>query len=240
MSESASRRSGRRDRSAGIEANSASMPARVAGVHRRCAGNGWSFTRSTPGSVCGPGSFSYLDLSAIVELAIREPESAALRRYLRGRRPLVSSALAHGSRARPPAVRSRGHRAWSRCPRSNRSCAVERPRAGRCRQAPPRRSPVVRRHPCGYRAGTGKRLGASRDLRRQDGGCGPGAGVHRVCAGLTQPRGFPGSAGGSTPSARQRLGRHPQRVLLDRSEDGAIRRGTRAAVSEGNSDKTEP
>ena len=37
---------------------------------------------------------TYLDSSAIVKLAIREPESAALRRYLRRRRPSVSSALA--------------------------------------------------------------------------------------------------------------------------------------------------
>jgi predicted nucleic acid-binding protein len=36
----------------------------------------------------------YLDSSAVVKLAVREPESAALRRYLRRRRPLVSSALA--------------------------------------------------------------------------------------------------------------------------------------------------
>lgn len=36
----------------------------------------------------------YLDSSAIVKLAVREPESLALRRYLRRRRPLVSSALA--------------------------------------------------------------------------------------------------------------------------------------------------
>jgi predicted nucleic acid-binding protein len=37
---------------------------------------------------------TYLDSSAIVKLAIREPESEALRRYLRRRRPLLSSALA--------------------------------------------------------------------------------------------------------------------------------------------------
>jgi predicted nucleic acid-binding protein len=37
---------------------------------------------------------TYLDSSAIVKLAIREPESTALRRYLRRRRPVVSSALA--------------------------------------------------------------------------------------------------------------------------------------------------
>ena len=37
---------------------------------------------------------TYLDSSAIVKLAIREPESEALRRHLRHRRPLVSSALA--------------------------------------------------------------------------------------------------------------------------------------------------
>ncbi len=35
----------------------------------------------------------YLDSSAIVKLAVREPESGALRRRLRRRRPWVSSAL---------------------------------------------------------------------------------------------------------------------------------------------------
>jgi uncharacterized protein len=37
---------------------------------------------------------TYLDSSALVKLAVSEPESAALRRYLARRRPLVSSALA--------------------------------------------------------------------------------------------------------------------------------------------------
>lgn len=37
---------------------------------------------------------TYVDSSALVKLAISEPETAALRRYLRRRRPLVSSALA--------------------------------------------------------------------------------------------------------------------------------------------------
>ena len=37
---------------------------------------------------------TYLDSSALVKLAVREPESQALRRYLRRRRTLVSSALA--------------------------------------------------------------------------------------------------------------------------------------------------
>lgn len=37
---------------------------------------------------------TYLDSSALVKLAIAEPGSAALRRHLRRRRPLVSSALA--------------------------------------------------------------------------------------------------------------------------------------------------
>ena len=37
---------------------------------------------------------SYIDSSAIVKLVVREPESAALSRYLRRKRPLVSSALA--------------------------------------------------------------------------------------------------------------------------------------------------
>jgi uncharacterized protein len=37
---------------------------------------------------------AYLDSSALVKLVIAEPESAALRQYVRRRRPLVSSALA--------------------------------------------------------------------------------------------------------------------------------------------------
>ncbi len=37
---------------------------------------------------------TYVDSSAIVKLAIKEPESDALRKYLRRRRPLISSALA--------------------------------------------------------------------------------------------------------------------------------------------------
>jgi predicted nucleic acid-binding protein len=37
---------------------------------------------------------TYLDSSAIVKLAVRETESVALRRYLRRRRPLVTSSLA--------------------------------------------------------------------------------------------------------------------------------------------------
>ncbi len=36
----------------------------------------------------------YLDSSAIVKLVVQEPESQALRAYLRRRRPIVSSALA--------------------------------------------------------------------------------------------------------------------------------------------------
>jgi predicted nucleic acid-binding protein len=37
---------------------------------------------------------TYLDSSAIVKLAVREPESVALRRYLQRRQPAISSALA--------------------------------------------------------------------------------------------------------------------------------------------------
>jgi uncharacterized protein len=37
---------------------------------------------------------TYVDSSAIVKIAVREPESMALRRYLRRRHPLVCSALA--------------------------------------------------------------------------------------------------------------------------------------------------
>jgi predicted nucleic acid-binding protein len=43
---------------------------------------------------------SYLDSSAIVKLVMAEPESAALRRYLRRRRPYVTSALARTEVAR--------------------------------------------------------------------------------------------------------------------------------------------
>lgn len=43
---------------------------------------------------------TYLDASAIVKLAVEEPESAALRRYLRRRQPCVSSALARTEVAR--------------------------------------------------------------------------------------------------------------------------------------------
>jgi len=43
---------------------------------------------------------TYLDSSAIVKLVVREPESAGLRRYLRRRRPLISSALARTEVAR--------------------------------------------------------------------------------------------------------------------------------------------
>ena len=42
----------------------------------------------------------YLDSSAIVKLAVQEKESAALRRYLRRRAPLVVSALARTEVAR--------------------------------------------------------------------------------------------------------------------------------------------
>lgn len=54
---------------------------------------------------------TYVDSSALVKLAVREPESAALRRYLGRHRTLVSSALARTEVARallplgPDAVR---------------------------------------------------------------------------------------------------------------------------------------
>jgi predicted nucleic acid-binding protein len=56
----------------------------------------------------------YLDSSAIVKLAVSEKESAALRRYLRGRVPLVVSALARTEVARAllalgPGAVQRGH-----------------------------------------------------------------------------------------------------------------------------------
>jgi uncharacterized protein len=43
---------------------------------------------------------TYLDSSAIVKLVVREPESTALRAYLRGCRTVVSSALARTEVAR--------------------------------------------------------------------------------------------------------------------------------------------
>ncbi len=57
---------------------------------------------------------TYLDSSAIVKLAIREPESTALRTYLRRRRPLISSWLARTEVIRAllplgPTAVDRGH-----------------------------------------------------------------------------------------------------------------------------------
>jgi predicted nucleic acid-binding protein len=43
---------------------------------------------------------TYVDSSALVKLAIEEPQSAALRRYLQRRRPLVASALARTEMSR--------------------------------------------------------------------------------------------------------------------------------------------
>ena len=45
-------------------------------------------------------ALAYLDSSALVKLAVREPESAALVRFLRGKTELVSSALARTEVAR--------------------------------------------------------------------------------------------------------------------------------------------
>ena len=56
---------------------------------------------------------TYLDSSAIVKLIVREPETKALLRYLRRRRPLVSSALARAEVAR--AVLHLGAVATQRC-----------------------------------------------------------------------------------------------------------------------------
>jgi predicted nucleic acid-binding protein len=57
---------------------------------------------------------TYLDTSALVKLAVREPESEALRGYLRRHRPLISSALAGTEVARAllplgPKASRRGH-----------------------------------------------------------------------------------------------------------------------------------
>jgi hypothetical protein len=43
---------------------------------------------------------TYLDSSALVKLAVREPESTALRRHLRRKRPLITSALSRTEVAR--------------------------------------------------------------------------------------------------------------------------------------------
>lgn len=56
---------------------------------------------------------SYLDSSAIVKLVIAEPESGALRRYLRRRKPHITSALSGAEVARAllslgPAAQRRG------------------------------------------------------------------------------------------------------------------------------------
>ncbi len=62
---------------------------------------------------------TYLDSSAIVKLAIQEPESSALRRHLSRHQPLVSSALARTEVARAllpsgPAALARGEQVLRR------------------------------------------------------------------------------------------------------------------------------
>ena len=62
---------------------------------------------------------TYLDSSAIVKLAVEEPESVPLRRYLRRRRPFVSSVLARAEVARAllplgPVAVQRGHEVLAR------------------------------------------------------------------------------------------------------------------------------
>jgi hypothetical protein len=58
----------------------------------------------------------YLDSSALVKLAVREPESQALRRYLARRRPLVCMVLGKtevGTQPAPPGLVSRrGTERW--------------------------------------------------------------------------------------------------------------------------------
>lgn len=51
-------------------------------------------------AAASPRKGAYLDSSAIVKLVVREPESAALRRYLRARRPYLASALVRTEVAR--------------------------------------------------------------------------------------------------------------------------------------------
>ena len=55
---------------------------------------------------------TYLDSSAIVKLVIAEPQSSALRRFLRRRRPLISSSLARTEVLR--AVLGEGERGTAR------------------------------------------------------------------------------------------------------------------------------
>ena len=59
-------------------------------VRRRCWSDCGAMSAERP---------TYLDSSALVKLAVREPQSAALRRYVRGRR-IVSSAFARTEVAR--------------------------------------------------------------------------------------------------------------------------------------------
>ena len=62
---------------------------------------------------------TYLDSSALVKLAVAEPESSALRQYLRRRRPYVASALARAEVGRAvlplgPAAARRGEQVLAR------------------------------------------------------------------------------------------------------------------------------
>ncbi len=65
---------------------------------------------------------TYLDSSALVKLIVAEPETVALRAYLRGRQRLVSSAL-----ARIEVAPGRGRGAGARCWPRRMSCSARWP-----------------------------------------------------------------------------------------------------------------
>ncbi len=103
---------------------------------------------------------TYLDSSAIVKLAVREPESDALRKHLRRRRPLVSSGLARTEVLRallPGGETSSGGRAPSSRP--NRPRARQRPGLESRRVSSAGGTSVSGRHPSGHARRLGTDLG---------------------------------------------------------------------------------
>ena len=115
---------------------------------------------------------TYVDSSALVKLAVREPESAALRRYLGRHRPLVSSALARTEVVRPPTPRARRGSTGPGGAGAGRPAADQRSRPRRSGAAGAARAPIARRHPPRERRAV--RFGSAGvcDVRRAPRNCG--------------------------------------------------------------------
>ena len=163
---------------------------------------------------------TYVDSSAIVKLAIAEPESPALRRYLSRRRPLVCSALARTevTRALLPAgaqAVARGQRGLAADP----APPHQRPRPERRRPDATARAANTRRDPPRQRAATRQSPQDDRDLRRAHGRGRPGKRLVGRHATLTPSRDQPHAeratiAGNSAVTCRRSHASRPTPALM--------------------------